>query len=298
MKEPIAKLQNPYQVPGRWYKGEFHIHTTNSDGSFSPEKTVAAYVKKGFKVIGVSDHYFVTQVPQSKFPGVLFIPTAEIAEPHLLHIGCKTKGELPQESYRQSIARIRRDKGFAVINHPHWSNLCTCELKKFASFADAMEIYNHVCEVENASGYSVERWDMLLKKGLKIWGFANDDDHFRNGFADFGGGFVVIKAKALTQEAILSSLSRGSFYISQGPSLHDLKVGGGKLRVKCSPVQEIRVLLDDWSRGKCYYSKGKPKTAWDIDYQANHDRPRVYMRVEIKDAKGRRAWSNPLFVKR
>ena len=32
---------NPFLVPGRWYRGNLHMHSTNSDGAKSPADAVA-----------------------------------------------------------------------------------------------------------------------------------------------------------------------------------------------------------------------------------------------------------------
>ena len=32
-----------------WYKGNLHTHTTNSDGAYTPEETIALYKSKGHR---------------------------------------------------------------------------------------------------------------------------------------------------------------------------------------------------------------------------------------------------------
>lgn len=39
-----------------WYKGNLHTHTTNSDGAYTPEKTIALYKSKDYDFLALTDH--------------------------------------------------------------------------------------------------------------------------------------------------------------------------------------------------------------------------------------------------
>lgn len=41
-----------------WYKGNLHTHTTNSDGAYAPEETIALYKSKGYDFLALTDHWF------------------------------------------------------------------------------------------------------------------------------------------------------------------------------------------------------------------------------------------------
>ena len=41
-----------------WYKGNLHTHTTNSDGAYTPEETIALYKSKGYDFLALTDHWF------------------------------------------------------------------------------------------------------------------------------------------------------------------------------------------------------------------------------------------------
>ena len=47
-----------YLLPetGNFYKANLHCHTTNSDGSFTPEEIKKFYKEKGYSVIAFTDH--------------------------------------------------------------------------------------------------------------------------------------------------------------------------------------------------------------------------------------------------
>ena len=41
-----------------WYKGNLHTHTTNSDGAYTPEETIALYKSKDYDFLALTDHWF------------------------------------------------------------------------------------------------------------------------------------------------------------------------------------------------------------------------------------------------
>ena len=63
---------------------DLHIHTTVSDGCFSPAEIVYKAIDLGLRVISVSDHDTVNGIPEAlnsaqDFPGLLVIPGVEIS---------------------------------------------------------------------------------------------------------------------------------------------------------------------------------------------------------------------------
>jgi len=63
---------------------DLHIHTTVSDGRFSPSEIVYKAIDLGLRVISVSDHDTVNGIPEAlnsaqDFPGLLVIPGVEIS---------------------------------------------------------------------------------------------------------------------------------------------------------------------------------------------------------------------------
>src|SRR5687767_15869787 len=53
----------PAQTPGpRWFKGNTHTHTLNSDGDSTPDDVVRWYREHGYQFLVLTDHNFVTSV--------------------------------------------------------------------------------------------------------------------------------------------------------------------------------------------------------------------------------------------
>src|SRR5262245_22100503 len=52
----------PSPAQGRWYKGNTHTHTLNSDGDSTPDDVVRWYREHGYKFLVLTDHNFLTSV--------------------------------------------------------------------------------------------------------------------------------------------------------------------------------------------------------------------------------------------
>jgi hypothetical protein len=51
------RVADPYAVPGGfWQRGNFHMHSTHSDGAMDAGKLVDLYARNGFSVLCISDH--------------------------------------------------------------------------------------------------------------------------------------------------------------------------------------------------------------------------------------------------
>ena len=46
----------PFSMPGRFWRGNLHTHSTNSDGNLSPAETVAWYRDSGYDFVAMTDH--------------------------------------------------------------------------------------------------------------------------------------------------------------------------------------------------------------------------------------------------
>src|SRR5829696_5540064 len=50
------------QNPARWYKGNTHTHTINSDGDSSPDDVARWYKEHGYQFVVLTDHNYLTSV--------------------------------------------------------------------------------------------------------------------------------------------------------------------------------------------------------------------------------------------
>src|SRR5262245_25230615 len=57
-----APAQTTAPAKPRWYKGNTHTHTLNSDGDSTPDDVVRWYREHGYQFLVLTDHNFLTSV--------------------------------------------------------------------------------------------------------------------------------------------------------------------------------------------------------------------------------------------
>lgn len=101
----------------------------------------------------------------------------------------------------------------------------------------------------------------------------------------------MVNAASCTQEEILNNIRRGNFYSSQGPEFKAIEYSADSVTVETSPVTYVRLIgprmAGDWIKS------GENKTVLQAKFKLPPEWP--YARLEIEDADGKRAWSNPLW---
>jgi hypothetical protein len=290
MFEPL-----PFAEPGRWVKAGFHCHTLHSDGGLSPVETVARYRQRGYDCLAITDHRLVTPTAPLSDDGFLGIDGTENGgDPDVIGVGVKAPA--PTEWTLAERCRALADQGgFTIAAHPHY---CAVSVQDYLDCPElmAIEILNAYCDEAYANGIALELWDMLLGRGKRIWGVAGDDAHLnanKRYYSDAGRGWVELWARELAAGAILDALRRGAFYSTQGPRFERIALTAeGGIAIACTPVRQAR-----WrTHGKVgfvdYAPEGETLTASSLPawFKASG-----YVRVELVDAAGRRAWSNPVF---
>lgn len=101
----------------------------------------------------------------------------------------------------------------------------------------------------------------------------------------------MVKAEDLTIDNIMQAFRTGAFYSTLGPEIKDMTLEGRELTVSCSEAQSI-VFKAQCSRGQ----RVLPPDG-ELLTEATYNIPESvkYVRVEITDETGKKAWSNPLF---
>jgi hypothetical protein len=147
-------------------------------------------------------------------------------------------------------------------------------------------------------------WDELLESGRLCPAIATDDSHHPGFDSDLA--WTCVRAGEPSQTAILEALAGGSFYSSAGPRIHDVRVVGEAVEVRCSPCRAV-TLLGGRTTGAAvnvgrlgYRHHGRELECDDagLVVHARLDVPPSahHVRIEVTDAAGRKAWANPLRV--
>ncbi len=236
----ITKVFNP--APG-WYQGDFHAHTTASDGHHSPPEFARLAVEQGLDFIAVTDHNSIAAFSQfGEDPGLLILPGVEITlkEGHWNVFGMPGWQEWMENictgeirltlsgGYRTTTQVMRQTAAQGLlnsINHPilkpwEWRDGLT-DLR----YVDCLEIWNDPLWPDNAQAnpQAVEMWTKWLNAGYRITAIGGSDFHFLPGeLSRYPGELpglpsTYVYASQLSSAAILTGLKRGRVYLSMGP---------------------------------------------------------------------------------
>lgn len=299
----------PFDLEGRFFRGNLHCHSTLSDGVLPPEEVCRRYRENGYDFIALTDHMvgrFGYPVADTKPFRTRDFTTLIGAE---LHSGAQSNGDLwhilavglpegfapshspdfrpveGQESGPRLAARAAAAGAFVAVAHPQWSGLTLQDAMSIEA-AHAVEVYNHACAVgaDRADGWGIA--DLMLSAGRTPFAIATDDAHFMRG--DHFGGWVHVKAAANEPGALLEALKAGRFYASTGPEIRGVEIRGDAVAVSCSPASVV--LLSGHGCATAAV-EGAAMTRAAVPLEKLGRSP--WMRVTVIDAAGRRAWTNP-----
>jgi predicted metal-dependent phosphoesterase TrpH len=286
----------------KWYKGNLHTHTTQSDGRIAPSDAEKLYKDNGYDFIAFTDHWKFTESRTSEC-GILRIsgcefdvgPNAADGIYHIVGVGmnesidvAKLKDIKKSLSAQQLIDAINASGGAAILAHPAWSLNAPHQIKLLQGLA-AAEIYNSVSAPPwNCRPYSGVIIDRLATEQCRIPCVAVDDTHFYE--SEKCKSYVWVKADELTESAIITALKSGDFISSQAPFFkYDIK--DGVFNVTCSPASLVIFFTDSiWVNDRC--TAGENITAAKYTIKQSD----TFVRVEITDADGNTAWSSPIAV--
>lgn len=302
----------PFEKPGRFYRGNLHLHSTNSDGLRSPEETLASYRAQGYDFVSLTDHFLPKNDIAPVVSNTLGLQTddfttilgAEIHGPgmengDLWHI---VANGLPldfawvgrEETGLEVATRAKAAGAYISIAHPFWSTTSIVDAESLIHLADAVEIYNHGCEVEVDRGHSWHFTDLLLAKGHRLNAIATDDAHFSypgSPERDAFGGWVQVKSESLDQASLLAALRAGHFYSSTGPELHDVRIEGDHLHIACSTAEFVAV---SGLGSRSQRLVPGPVESGSVSIAPFRDGG--FCRVTVVAANGTQAWTNPIWL--
>src|SRR5688572_7439061 len=240
----------------RWYKGNLHTHTLNSDGDSTPHEVTTWYREHGYNFLVLTDHNHLTDIAglnalhaaKEKF---LLITGEEVTDSYQkkpIHVNAFNPERLVQPQHGDSVAatiqnnvtEIRRAKGIPSVNHPNFHWAITIQDMLSVKGLGLFEVYNGHPMVNNDGGGGFasldEMWDALLSAGQRLYGIAVDDAHhfkrFGKEYSNPGHGWIHVRADSLTPDEILSAIEAGDFYATSGVTLRDVAVTGSEYRIE------------------------------------------------------------------
>lgn len=281
---------SPYRSDdSRWFRGNLHTHTTESDGRRAPQAVIDDYAGRGYDFLAITDHDLITAPERFEDRGIVLIRGNEITANggHLLHINPASL-LAPKRNRQKVIDAILGDRGFAIMAHPNWhrshDHWSTKELAKLQGYM-GLEIFNGVVRRHPGKAHATDRWDELLCAGRRVWGFAHDDSH-RGGDVELG--WLMVQAPKKSAQAILEAIRDGRFYATTGVTIERIALDEDELVVETANAERIAVLADG---GRRVHQVDAPTMCFVIPDDARWS----YLRVECFGAVEARAWTQPFW---
>jgi hypothetical protein len=316
----VKMTMNPYENvdwknTGR-YKANFHMHTTNSDGSVTANEAVDTYAQNGYKIIMITDHDILTW-PWTKFSKikpdwknrnpdsmkVLTFPAIELDDPH--HRGMFF-AQVPGKVYDlDSALHIARDSSaLMIMNHPgrYWKikkkyapgdqfspEWYVSYLNKYPEIV-GFEVYNRPSDV---NPFDRILWDEVLTRTMPdrpVWGFASDDMHVRT---QMMGNYEYMLMPDLTIPTLKTVMKKGAFYASNepghtgqalAPAIDSIKVNQNKAEIKVYAHDYNTIRWFSGVAGADSTRKSNMVGEGDLFRYGSFDKS--YVRFELKNDKG------------
>ena len=259
----------------KYYRANLHSHSNITDASKTPEEMKEFYKKRGYEILCISDHNVIIDFSYLNEPGFLMLTGAEfnVNERPFERGCCKSahfnfiakrpdllwqpfryekewnsgpyldkveidhmRQEHSTEAINAMIAEANRRGYLVMYNHPHWS------LHSYEDYSGYEGLW--AMELSNTGSASCGDDDNgtiyrdLLNRGNRLMPVCADDSHNER---TVGGGWIMVGAKELTYESVLSALEKGDFYASTGPQIHSLALDGEQMHIRCSDATSVTV---------------------------------------------------------
>ena len=268
---------------GYFYKANLHVHSTVSDGCWTPEQIKEEYQKRGYSIIAFTDHNVMVSHNELTDENFLALTAYElnINAPNRI-----TKDEFIK-TYHLNFYAKDKNKAITPVFHPAfvWGNavqyVSDAQKKIQYEMEYSLDCVNKIIEIMNADGFLVTynhpTWSLqnhLDYMGLKgLWGCevynaGADLEGLRDTdipFTDllFEGnkiipiasddahsidtaffGFSMIEAKSLDYDEVISAMEQGNIYSSTGPLINEISVESGIMTIKCDGARCITLISE------------------------------------------------------
>ncbi len=306
------KRQEAFINQKKMLKGALHCHTTRSDGKGTPEEVIRLHKENGYDFLALTDHKIYNYKNFAEDVDITIIPGTEYDNTFVRENGFRTfhtvfigpddetngykqderlpRGEAAnQEEFQKYLDEAHAKNNLTIYCHPQWSSTPTRYFDKLkGNFA--FEIWNSGCAIEDDMDTDNGMyWDELLGMGIRIFGVATDDGHEMYQHCK---GWVMVNAENNVKD-ILSSLEKGAFYASCGPVIKDFYVDDENVvHIETSECERILFQCDKHP-SKMIEAEGEPLTEAQVNLKDEYE----YIRVTVVDKEGRKAWTNPIFLK-
>lgn len=315
-----AQTPTPTQAANlRWFKGNTHTHTLNSDGDSTPDEVVRWYRDHKYNFLVLTDHNYLTSVDglnalhgaDDKFLVVRGEEVSSSFDKKPLHINgldpsrlvqAQTVGTSVADVLQKNVDAIRMANGVPHINHPNFGWAITADDLAALRNNTLFEVYNAHPMVNNLGGNGhpglEQVWDTILSRGILLYGIATDDAHEFKKLENLqtsrpGMGWVVVRAAKLEARAILAAMERGDFYASTGVELSDYQATADTITITVKPVSSAGYRIQFIGKGGALLEEVQGP---DATYRIKGTEG--YVRAKILESDGNAAWTQPVMLGR
>ena len=313
---PFAQAPGPKPQAARWFKGNLHTHTVNSDGDSTPDDVVRWYRERDYQFLVLTDHNYLTSVDglnavhgaDDKF---LVVKGEEVTDrfgDKPLHVNgleverlvTPTGGQSVVDVVQRMVDGIRAARGVPSINHPNFGWAISPDELGQLQRTRLFEVFNGHPTVNNLGGGGVpsleETWDRILSSGKMLYGIAVDDAHYFKRPEDPtaprpGKGWVYVRSPRLEGRALVEALERGDFDSSTGVQMQtvDASTTALSLAVKTEPSSKYRIQFIG-RQGRILSDVTTPTASYTFKGDEG------YVRAKVLESNGKVAWIQPVPV--
>ena len=316
----VHKVRDEAVATPRWWRGNTHTHTLNSDGDSSPGEVAHWYRDHGYDFLVLSDHNYYTEidvlqreldqeVKQRQKTPFLLIPGEEVSNYpmqtpiHLNAVGSQRlvgprRGESKRAVIQKTVDAILAVGGVPQVNHPNFQFAITADDLMAIRNLRHFEIFNGHPKAQNFGGGGhpglEEMWDDLLTRGMRIFGVAVDDAHDFQQWgprqSNPGNGWIMVRAARLERDAIRSAFGNGDYYSTTGVLLRSVEYQAKTLRVHVQAEAHTTFNIFYVGPGGRLLAR---ETTMVSSYKLKGEES--YVRARIVSSRGEFAWTQPLF---
>lgn len=205
--------------------------------------------------------------------------------------GSEETREYTAQYINRFIATAREDGYLVTLNHPVWSMEDFSELFRYDGFF-SMEICNYSAFQSGLNEYNTCLYDMLLRRGRRVFAHSADDNHNEKGIGNPGddsfGGFTMFNLPddVLTYEGVIAAMDAGDFYSSMGPVIRSLEIEDGRAYITCSDAARIAMIYGAKTT-RAAFPPAIGETIGQAEFEIPDKAP--YVRFTVTDSAGRHA---------
>jgi hypothetical protein len=270
----------------RWFVGDTHIHTTNSDGYQTYSELAAQAKKKGLDFLIFTDHNnLANRIPYDK--DITLINGVEHThfKGHMNFLGVEKPydGTYAVNSFEElkALAAQGKQRGALVtINHP-LNVFETVNWNWDTDFDyDGIEVWNGIALTDPFR--NIKFWENEVKKGKKPFLIGGSDYHGQLKCL-LARPCVAVLAPSRSQDDLLQAIKAGNLVVLANPKVAPLVIASkakqSTVSIKTEKLRKGRTLLLFNENGEIFRYKAKKTAPFSHTIDASGS---LYVRAEIR----------------